>query len=127
VQAVRRNNRLLISLAKRGAVLVACESERLHTAQLENQAMIDRDYGPDELVSDEDMDAKIEILRVRNVFIANEIGKSLEPGETGLLLLGHSHNYQRHMENCLTTLGNLELHVVNECRCINEFIPKSEE
>lgn len=119
-----RNYRLLKSLAKRGTVLVACESEDLHREQFDNQAMIDGKYGPAGLVSTDDMNSKIEIMRKRNVFIAGQIDNSLEPGEVGLLLLGHSHNYQHHMENLLTTLENLELHVMNECKCIDDFIPK---
>lgn len=84
------NDLVLFKLSQKGCSLVLCESKELHDLQWE---------------PDITHKGKIFVMLDRNKFIADEIDKSLEPGETGVLFLGTLHNLGNNMVERLETLG----------------------
>jgi hypothetical protein len=100
------NDLVLFKLSQKGCSLVLCESKKLHDLQWEPNITVER---------------KIEVMLRRNKFIADEIDKSLEPGETAVLFLGTLHNLENNMVEKLQALG-INVEEQNESEYTHVFI-----
>jgi hypothetical protein len=107
------NDRALFDLASRGVTPVACESKTLYDNSWQHINSIMTRSGSG--VYAQDVERMLDLAFQRNEFISGQIDRSLRPGETGVLFLGHLHGFRNDMLERLTASG-IQVEEKNQCR-----------
>lgn len=91
-----RNHQILLRLMEKGATLMGTESPELLVEEygLVNSLLAARSRGNAVTTTSAQRDLSRQLLQKRDAYIAQRINSTLQPGETGLLLLGMLHSVQ---------------------------------
>lgn len=91
-----RNHQILLRLMEKGATLMGTESPELLVEEygLVNSLLAARSRGNAVTTTPAQRDLSHQLLQKRDAYIAQRINSTLQPGETGLLLLGMLHSVQ---------------------------------
>jgi len=85
------NHQLLLELVDKGATLMGTEDPQLLVQEYQLHQARGQGAGPPGAAAGQESEKAEKMLRARDEFIANRIGATLQPGETGLLFLGAAH------------------------------------
>ncbi len=103
------NHRILLDLIEKGATLTGTESVALLLEEYEmaRQVLDNLHTKVSKAVTQRQQDFSSRLLEKRDAFIADRIGKTLLPGETGLIFLGMLHSLEGRLapDIGLTRLG----------------------
>lgn len=104
------NHRILLDLMKKGATLTGTESVELLLEEYEvaRKVLVSLGSGHEKTLNQNQKECDRLLLNKRDVFIADRIGATLQPGETGLIFLGMLHSLEGRLapDIGLTRLGS---------------------
>jgi hypothetical protein len=99
-----RNHRLIAELAKNGATITGTESGELLIEEYRRVKQIlaqsDAAAKPDRTI-----DSGATLIQKRDRFMAEQIDRTLQPGEVGILFIGMLHSVQRYLASDITIIA----------------------